>query len=136
MVALSIGGAVTVFGAEGLARAAGISETVIGLTLVAIGTSLPELVASVIASLRGHPDMAVGNVVGSNIFNLLIVLGTTATIRPVPIPEGGVADLIVVIILSGLLWITSVSNGQRIVRTEATLLLGLYFGYLFARTVL
>jgi cation:H+ antiporter len=125
-----------VHGAEGVARNLGVSEVVIGLTLVAVGTSLPELVASVIASLRGQPDMAVGNVVGSNIFNLLIVLGMTATIRPVPLPAAGLADLIVVIILSALLWIISRSSGQRIVRTEAVLLLTLYFGYLFWRTAL
>lgn len=136
IVALSGGGAVTVLGAEGVARAMGVSETIIGLTLVAVGTSLPELSASVVASLRGHPDMAVGNVVGSNIFNLLIVLGTTATIADIPVPDGGVADLFVVICLSGLLWLTSISQQQTIIRAEATLLLGLYIGYMLGRTLL
>lgn len=136
LVLLAAGGAVTVEGADGLARAAGISETIIGLTLVAIGTSLPELVASVMASVRGHPDMAVGNVVGSNIFNLLIVLGATATIADVPVPAGGIPDLLVVISLSALLWLTSISQGRTIIRAEATLLLGLYVGYLTGRTLL
>ncbi len=136
LVGLAAGGAVTVQGADALARAAGVSETIIGLTLVAIGTSLPELVASVYASLRGHPDMAVGNVVGSNIFNLLIVLGATATIADVPVPSGGIPDLLVVISLSALLWLTSISQGRTIIRAEATLLLGLYLGYLAGRTLL
>lgn len=136
LLGLAGGGAVTVFGAEGLASSLGVSETIIGLTLVAIGTSLPELVASVIASLRGHPDMAVGNVVGSNIFNLLIVLGTTATIADVPVPSGGIPDLLVVISLSALLWLTSISQNRTIIRAEATLLLGLYVGYMLGRTML
>ena len=136
LVALAGGGAVTVLGAEGVARAMGVSETIIGLTLLAVGTSLPELSASVVASLRGHPDMAVGNVVGSNIFNLLIVLGTTATIADIPVPDGGIADMFVVICLSGLLWLTSISQGRTIIRAEATLLLGLYLGYITGRVLL
>jgi cation:H+ antiporter len=136
MVALGVGGAVTVFGAEGVARAMGISETIIGLTLVAIGTSLPELAASVVASMRGQPDIAIGNVVGSNIFNLVIVLGTTSVLRPVPVPPGGVLDLIVVIGLSTLLWLTSASGGQKIIRTEAVLLLTVYVGYMVTRAFL
>ncbi|MBW2359342.1 MAG: calcium/sodium antiporter [Deltaproteobacteria bacterium] len=136
LAALAAGGSVTVEGAEAVARALGVSQTIIGLTLVAIGTSLPELSASVIASMRGYPDMAVGNVVGSNIFNLLIVLGTTATLADIPVPDGGIADLFVVICLSGLLWLTSISQGRTIIRAEATLLLGLYLGYLVGRTLL
>ncbi len=132
---LAAGGAVTVHGAEGVARELGVSEAIIGLTLVAVGTSLPELVASIIASMRGHPDMAVGNVVGSNIFNLLIVLGTTATIRPIPVPPGGAIDLLIVILLSTLLWLTSMSQGRTIIRAEATMLLILYFGYMGVRTL-
>ena len=73
-------------GATDIARAFGISETVIGLTLVAIGTSLPELAASVASALKGRADMALGNVVGSNIFNILAILGITAVISPLPIP--------------------------------------------------
>ena len=97
---------------------------------------MPELVASIIATLRGHPDMAIGNVVGSNIFNLLIVLGTTATIREIPVPEGGITDLLIVILLSGLLWLTSMSQGRTIIRAEATLLLVTYLGYMGIRTLL
>ena len=136
LAGLAAGGAVAVEGAVGLARELGVSEAIIGLTLLAIGTSLPELVASIIAILRGHPDMAVGNVVGSNIFNLLIVLGATATIREIPVPEGGLTDLLIVILLSGLLWLTSTSQGRTIIRTEAVLLLVTYLGYMGIRTLL
>ena len=132
---LAGGGQITVYGAENVARALGVSETVIGLTLLAVGTSLPELVASLVASYRGHPDMAVGNVVGSNIFNLLIVLGATATIRDIPVPPGGFWDLFVVISLSALLWLTSMSQGRQIIRTEASMLLILYIGYVSFRAM-
>lgn len=133
IAALVAGGAVTVKGAEAVARGLGISDEIIGLTLVAVGTSLPELSASLVATARGHADLAVGNVVGSNIFNLLIVLGTTATIGPVPVPAGGVGDVLVVIGLSALLWLTSMSQGNRIIRAEATLLLLVYAGYIALR---
>jgi cation:H+ antiporter len=136
MLALGSGGALTVLGAEGVARAMGVSETIIGLTLVSIGTSLPELVASLIASKRGQPDIAIGNIVGSNIFNLVIVLGISSTIRPVPVPPGGLMDIVVVIGLSTLLWVISASGGRKIIRTEALLLLTVYFGYMVTRTLL
>ena len=86
VTALVIGGKVLVDGAVDIARYAGLSETVIGLTIVAIGTSLPELAASATAALRGNPGMALGNVVGSNIYNLLLIGGVTMTIAPFPIP--------------------------------------------------
>lgn len=135
LILLAAGGTVTVDGAESLARGMGVSEAIIGLTLLAVGTSLPELVASIIASMRGHPDMAVGNVVGSNIFNLLIVLGTTSTIREIPVPPGGGVDLLIVILLSTLLWFTSMSQGRTIIRAEAAMLLVLYIGYMGVRTM-
>ena len=88
---LIAGGQSLVTGAIDLARLFGVSETVIGLTIVAIGTSLPELAASVAAAWRGQAGMAFGNVVGSNIFNLLLIGGTTMTLAPLPVP-GEVAD--------------------------------------------
>lgn len=87
LVALPIGAHLLVQGATDIARAFGVSEAVIGLTLVAIGTSLPELAASVMAALRGRSDLALGNVVGSNIFNILLILGVTALIKPLAVPE-------------------------------------------------
>lgn len=87
VAALIIGGKLLVDGAVEIARFAGLSETVIGLTVVAIGTSLPELAASAAAALRGKSGLALGNVVGSNIYNLLLIGGVTMTIAPFPIPR-------------------------------------------------
>jgi len=86
--ALVIGSDLLITGATGIARAFGVPETVIGLTLVAVGTSLPELATSIAAAFRGHSDVAVGNVLGSNIFNALLIIGTTATIRPIGVATG------------------------------------------------
>lgn len=86
LIALPIGAQLLVSGASEIARSFGISERVIGLTLVAIGTSLPELAASVASALRGRADMALGNVIGSNLFNILAILGITALFGPLPVP--------------------------------------------------
>ncbi len=86
LAGLMIGGDVLIEGAVDLARAAGISEAVIGLTLIAVGTSLPELAAVIFAVLHGHGDLAIGNVIGSNIFNILGVVGATAVVIPLPVP--------------------------------------------------
>ena len=86
LIALPLGANLLVNGATQIAQEFGISDTVIGLTLVAIGTSLPELAASVAAALKGRADMALGNVVGSNIFNILAILGITSIVTPLPIP--------------------------------------------------
>lgn len=130
---LVVGGSLTVGGAEGIARSLGISEAIIGLTLVALGTSLPELVASVIACLRGHTDLAVGNVVGSNIFNLLFVLGVTSTSGTVTVPADGIMDLIAVGALSLVFWVLTITDRGRVIRTEGILLLVLYVGYIGLR---
>ncbi len=82
---LAVGGDLLVRGAVAIARLAGLTPAVIGLTVVALGTSLPELVVSLIASLKGQPDLSVGNVVGSNICNITLILGLTAAIRPLPL---------------------------------------------------
>lgn len=86
LAGLAFGADLLVEGAVAIARVAGLSETVIGLTLVAIGTSLPELVTTVMAALRKQADVAMGNVIGSNIFNTLCIMGTTAVIAPLPVP--------------------------------------------------
>lgn len=86
LVGLGFGATFLVEGATSIARALGVSETVIGLTLVAIGTSLPELVTSVVAAFRGQADVAMGNVIGSNTFNILAILGITAVIAPMEVP--------------------------------------------------
>ena len=134
-LAALIGGAdVTVKAAVNVARAIGVPEEVIGLTVLAVGTSLPELVASLVATLRGHAGLAIGNVVGSNIFNLLLVLGVTSLVGRVPVPPSGHRDLAVVFLFSLILLLVSRTGNRRIIRTEAVVLLLLYFGYLTLRT--
>jgi cation:H+ antiporter len=136
LVGLVAGAHFTVEGAVGIARAAGISEAVIGLTLVAIGTSLPELAASLVAAWRGQTGIAIGNVIGSCLFNLLLVLGATATIRPIPVPAGGVADLTVLSVISVLLWGVCATRERQIIRAEGVFLLAVYVIYLSARALL
>ncbi|RMG47876.1 MAG: sodium:calcium antiporter [Acidobacteria bacterium] len=130
VAALGAGGRLAVVGAVGLARAAGVPETIIGLTLIAVGTSLPELATSLVAVWRDQPDIAIGNVVGSNIFNLLCVLAVSALIRPVPVPAGGRGDLAAVSLLSLLLFPIAASDKRRIVRAEGALLLAIYLAYI------
>ncbi|MBV7407753.1 calcium/sodium antiporter [Maritimibacter sp. DP1N21-5] len=124
-----------VTGSVGLAQLAGLSETLIGLTIVAIGTSMPELVTSVIAMRKGEGDVAFGNVVGSNIFNILGILGITALISPLAVPpEIARFDIWVMLAATSALIVAAVS-GWRITRGEgAVLLLGylVYLGVLIA----
>lgn len=94
LAALIIGGKWVVDGAVAIAQFAGLSEAVIGLTVVAVGTSLPELATSVVAALKGKPDIAIGNVVGSNIFNVFWILGITSTIAPLPFHATSNLDLL------------------------------------------
>lgn len=115
-------------GASALARAAGISDGVIGLTLVAVGTSLPELATSLVAARRGESDLAVGNVVGSNLFNLLGILGLSAIVRPIDLAGIATSDLVVVVGAALLAWPMLVS-GRRLTRAEAGILLAAYVAY-------
>ena len=133
-LAALIGGAdMTVESAVSVARVFGVPEVIIGLTVVAVGTSLPELVACVAATVRGHSELAIGNIVGSNIFNLLLVAGVTSMIRPIPIPAGGHLDLLMVGTLSLLLYAVSLSANRRIIRGEAAFLLAGYLAYIVWR---
>ena len=126
---LALGGNLTVSGAVGLATSLGASPGLIGLTVVAVGTSLPELSASVMAARHGETDLAVGNVVGSNLFNLLFILGVTAVIRPVPVLSGGHVDICVMTLFA--LALLAVSLGRRALgRAEAAVLVAGYLGYL------
>lgn len=125
------------FGAKLLVDAAiqlallhGISETVIGVSVVAVGTSLPELAASIAAACRRHADVAFGNIVGSNIFNLLFILGVTASIKPIPVPEEILRFDFWVMAAATLLLIAVAASSWRIVRREAALFLLLYAGYI------
>lgn len=128
---LLIGGAkLLVEGGVGIARSLGISEWFIGITIVAIGTSLPEIVSSLIAAKRGHGEMAIGNIFGSNIFNILMVLGLTATIHPLHIQEPIQPDLIITTAITGLL-VTMIAFGNHSLnKLKGIVLLLVYFLYI------
>ena len=134
LAGLVAGGELTVRSAVALATALGISKAVIGLTIIAIGTSLPELVTSVMAARRGYSDMAMGNVVGSNIFNLLLVLGLTSTVRPIPVPQGGHIDLLMMTALAAALLPLSIHR-RHMPRWSGGVLLASYVLYLLWRVV-
>jgi cation:H+ antiporter len=131
---LFLGADLAVEGSTSLALALGVPEAVVGLTLIAVGTSLPELAATGVAVWRGEAAMAVGNVVGSNIFNLLLVGGVTSLVRPIPIPGGGIGDLVMLGLLSLALWGVSLSRGG-VVRAEGAALLLAYIAYMTFRTL-
>lgn len=126
---LILGADLLVDGAIGLARLAGISETVIGLTIVAVGTSLPELVATLVAAVRGRADVAFGNIVGSNLYNLLGILGLTAIVTEIPIPPDLIMRDHVALFGSSVLLIYYAWTGDRITRTEGLIMLVLYGVY-------
>ena len=130
LVALVIGSRFLIVGASEIARTFGVAEAVIGLSLVAVGTSLPELATSIIAALRRHPDVAVGNVVGSNIFNILGILGITALVRPIGIAEQIVSVDIWVMVAASLLLAVALLWRGRIGRPLAGLFLLGYAAYL------
>lgn len=130
LAGLIVGGQLAEFGATGIATALGWSEKFIGLTVVAIATSLPELATSLAAVRRGHVDIAVGNVVGSNIFNLALVFGVTAMVSPIALPEAGLTALVVMLGLSLLLVPFSRTTGRRLSRAEGGFLLAIYLGYM------
>ena len=133
LAAVIVGGNWTVDNAVVLARQAGVPDALVGLTFVAVGTGLPELVTSIVAARRGHSDLAVGNVVGSNIYNLLFVQGVTAVIRPVAVPAGGHADLLVMAAVTVALLPLSVYRQRRIGRPGALMLLTGYVVYIIWR---
>ncbi len=103
--AIVLGGHLAVDGATSIARLFGISETIIGLTIVAIGTSLPELVTSIIATRRGEHSIAIGNVIGSNLFNILFILGISTICNPIPMRMTALFDLIFLVVISVILWL-------------------------------
>lgn len=130
-LALTIGGArLLVAGTMELALTAGLSETLLGLTVVAVGTSLPELVTSLVAALRRQADIALGNVIGSNIYNILGILGATALVQPIPVPAEILRlDVWVMLAATLALLIVAAARG-RIGRVEGALLLSSYLVYL------
>jgi cation:H+ antiporter len=140
MAALILGGLVTLFagaellvrGATSLARDFGVSEAVIGLTVVAVGTSLPELATGIMSALRKHSDIMIGNIVGSNIFNILFILGVTSVIQPISVdPRFGSFDVPVMLSVTiGFAFLLLSHLGVR--RLTAGAMLVAYVGYTFA----
>lgn len=124
------GSDITVDAATELARIFGMSERLIGLTIVAFGTSLPELVTSATAAIKGKADIAVGNIVGSNLFNILFVVGIAAAITPVVYQPAFLVDTIVCIATAALLWVC-VLRKQKLERHGGVILLACYAGYFF-----
>jgi cation:H+ antiporter len=138
LVGLVAGSEFFVRGATMLARLIGVSEFFIGLSVVAVGTSLPELATSAVAAARGHADISVGNVVGSNLFNILLVQGVVSTITPIPVPSrlSLWLDLPVMTALPILLLVLIMLPPRRnLVRHEGVLLLAIYAAYLTAGAV-
>lgn len=122
------GGQLAEIGATGIARTMGWTDEFIGLTVVAIATSLPELATSIMAVRRGHVDIAVGNVVGSNVFNLGLVFGVTGLVSPIALPPNGAEALGVMLLLSFLLIPFSRTHGRTLSRAEGLILLACYAG--------
>ena len=128
LIGIVWGGNLVVDSASNIALTFGWSQTFIGLTIVALGTSLPELVTSVVAARKGENDLAVGNVVGSNIFNILLILGVSSFITPITLDVTAVYDTIILIIASIIVYVSAISK-REIQRKEGILFLVCYFAF-------
>ena len=126
--AIAVGGKMVVDGASDIARAFGMSDNLIGMTIVALGTSLPELVTSIVAARKGEVDMALGNVVGSNVFNILFVLGIASAISPIAFTMRNTIDTAVLIAMSLLVLILCLPK-KKLLRWHGGLMLAVYAGY-------
>lgn len=129
IIGIILGGQLVVNNASAIAESFGISQTLIGLTIVAVGTSLPEMVTSVAAAVKGHTDIAVGNVIGSNLFNILFVMGISTTIHPVSVEMINVYDALIVAGITVVTMIPCLSI-KHIDRKWGVLLLIMYAGYM------
>lgn len=127
--AIKFGGDFVVDSAVVIASALGLSQTLIGLTIVACGTSLPELATSVVAAKKGELDMAVGNVVGSNVFNILMILGVASAISPIAFVQENVIDIVVLLAFSVIAWFFCITK-DKLEKKEGIVMLGLYGAYL------
>ncbi|MBN1125992.1 MAG: calcium/sodium antiporter [Sedimentisphaerales bacterium] len=131
LTALVLGGRWVVFSATEIAETLGISDAIIGLTVVAVGTSLPELVTSLVAAWKKNAEIAVGNVVGSNIFNILLILGTTGLIRPLTLQDAALPDQGVMILGQLLLFLFMFTGKRRkLDRWEGAIFVLIYVGFL------
>ena len=127
-VAIAIGGDMTVDAASRIASELGMSQTLIGLTIVSIGTSLPELVTSIVAARKNEVDMALGNAIGSNVFNILMVLGIASAISPISIITENIIDLCVLIVFTVCVWIFA-GTRKKIGRIEGVCMVAFYVAY-------
>lgn len=131
LAALIFGGQIFVNGATGIARSLGVSESMIGLTLVAGGTSLPELATSIVAALKKNPEIAIGNVIGSNLFNIFFVLGCSATITPLHLNGITNFDFLSLVGAGVLLWLFGLFFAKRtITRIEGSIMILCYVAYI------
>ena len=133
LILLVVGGEMTIENGVAVAEILGVSEVVIGMFVLAVGTSLPELVTSGIAAYKKETDLALGNIVGSNIFNSLVVLPAAAIIRPLPIPEGGDWDLAVGGVFVLVIIPLFLFSNARLGRLAGVGLISGYFIYLYMR---
>ncbi len=129
MIAIKFGGDFVVDGASAIAAGFGLSQTLIGLTIVALGTSLPELVTSIVAARKDEVDMALGNVIGSNIFNILLILGVAAAISPITFLTENIIDIVILIVMSLVVWIFAWTS-KEINRKEGIMMLLMYAAYM------
>lgn len=128
-IGIALGGDAVVNGASVIAAEFGLSQTLIGLTIVALGTSLPELVTSIVAARKDEVDMALGNVIGSNIFNILLILGVAAAISPVTFLMENIIDIIILIIMSAVVWGFAWTS-KKVNRKEGIIMLLMYAVYM------
>jgi cation:H+ antiporter len=132
LVVVVVGAELLVDGAVSSARSLGVSEAVIGLTVVAVGTSAPELVTTIVSTLRGDRDIAIGNLIGSSVLNITVILGVTITVAPhgVPVPDEVLAADLVLLVVVALAAVPALVSGRRLSRVEGGLFVGVYLAYL------
>ena len=127
LACIVLGGQLAVNGATGIARMFGLSETLIGLTIVAIGTSLPELVTSIVAARKGQNEIAMGNVIGSNLFNILLILGVSAVITPIPVQATSITDCLFLIAISVVFYLPA--RKGKLGRLPGAVMAAMYVAY-------
>lgn len=129
LIGLILGGELFVDSASNIAFSLGMSESLVGLTIVAMGTSIPELATSVVAALKNKAGMAIGNAIGSNIFNILLILGASATITPLRMGNITTVDLLMLLLISLLVWLFA-RTGYVLSRKEGGIMISIYFIYM------
>lgn len=127
LACIVLGGQLAVNGATGIARMFGLSETLIGLTIVAIGTSLPELVTSIVAARKGQNEIAMGNVIGSNLFNIMLILGVSAVITPIPVQATSIIDCLFLITISVVFYLPA--RKGKLGRLPGAVMAAMYVAY-------